>query len=302
MSQPYPPPSGMPGQQPYAQNAYQQPFAAPQYQQNAYQQPPMAPPAMGQSGAIPPDILQQATAYQLGRPLQTYQPRFSPMVALAIAAGVSILDIIALIGIFILSGRVGIYLLILPIIMIIFAVNAFMNGDKKVYAFSNGLIQAKGQQQRDVVRWDQIEAVWQRVVRIRYYYFFSRMTYKYTVRRNDGTSFVFTNALQDIGKLGEMIQREVTRLHTPRAIEAYNSGAPLVFGPLTLGIHGISNGRETLPWNMVKSVNINRGVISVQKEGQMLRWASASVENVPNYLVFVNVANHALRSVGKAVQ
>ena len=66
----------------------------------------------------------------------------------------------------------------------------------------------------------------------------------------------------DKRKLGEAIQREVTRLHTPRAIEAYNSGAPVVFGPFTLGMQGISNGRETLPWNRVKSININRGTVS----------------------------------------
>jgi hypothetical protein len=180
-------------------------------------------------------------------------------------------------------------------------VRALIYGNGKVYVFTNGLIQAKGQQ-RDVVRWDQIEAVWQKVTRVRYYYFASRMTYKYTVRRSDGVSFTFGNPLHEIATLGMTLQQEVARLHTPRAIAAYDSGAPITFGLFTLGMQGISNGRETLPWNMVKSIQVNRGVVSVHKEGQMLHWASADVANIPNYPVFVNVANHALRSVGKAVQ
>jgi len=137
---------------------------------------------------------------------------------------------------------------------------------------------------------------------MRYYYFITRMTYKYTVRRSDGVSFTFGNLLHEVANLGMTLQQEVARLHTPRAIDAYNSGAPVTFGLFTLGMQGISNGRELLPWNLVKSIQVNRGTVSVHKEGQMLRWASTDVANIPNYPVFVNVANHALRNVGKAVQ
>jgi hypothetical protein len=256
---------------------------------------------MGSKDAAPPDVFQQAATYQLGTQLQTYKPRYSPMAAVGIAAGVIILDIIVQIALLAAIDRFSIYLIILPIVMIIFAVRSIMVGNTKIYIFTNGLIQAKGQQ-RDVIRWDQVEAVWTKVTRVRYYYFYSRMTYKYTVRRTDGASFTFGSPLKDIATLGTTLEQEVARLHTPRAIEAFNSGAPVVFGSLTVGIPGISNGRETLPWNMVKSISVNRGIVSVHKEGQMLRWASANVSNIPNFQVFVNVTNHALRSVGKAVQ
>jgi hypothetical protein len=245
---------------------------------------------------MPPDVFQQAAAYQLGAPLQTYKPRYSPLASVGIAVGVTILDIIVMIGLLVATGRFSFYLIVLPIAMIIFAVRALIHGNGKVYVFTNGLIQAK-EQQRDVVRWDQIEAVWQKVVRTRY-----STSYKYTVRRSDGTSFTFGSPLKDVANLGQTLQQEVSRLHTPRAIAAYDSGAPVTFGLFTLGMQGISNGRELLPWNMVKSLQVNRGTVSVHKEGQMLRWASADVANIPNYPVFVNVANHALRNVGKAVQ
>jgi hypothetical protein len=296
----YPPP-----QQQYAPNAYQQPPAAPQYAPNAYQQPPVAAPmapAAGPAGATPPDILQQAATYQLGNPLQVYKPAFSPPAAIGIAVGVTVLDLVALVALLAVSGRLLIYLLVIPILMIIFAVRAVMYGNKIVYTFNGGMIQATGQQQRDVVRWDQVEAVWQKVIRMRYYYFFSRMSYKYTVRRSDGTTFTFNNVLKNVAELGQVIQQEVTRLHAPRAIAAYNSGAPVVFGPFTLNMQGISNGRDLLPWNTVKGIKIDRGVVTIMKEGQMLRWGSASVENVPNYRVFVSVANQALRGFGKAVE
>jgi hypothetical protein len=284
----------------YAPNAYQQPPAAPQYAPNAYQQPPVAP-AVGVAGNFPPDILQQAATYQLGNPLQIYKPTFSPAAAIGISIGVTVLDLVILVAMLVATDRFLIYLLVLPILMIIFAVRSVMYGNKIIYTFNSGMIHAKGQQ-HDAVRWDQIEAVWQRVVRVRYYYFYYRTSYKYTVRRNDGATFTFNNVLKKVNELGQVIQQEVTRLHAPKAIAAYNSGAPVVFGPFTLNVQGISNGRELLPWNMVNGIKINRGVVTVMKEGQMLRWGSARVENIPNYQVFVSVANHALRGLGKAVE
>lgn len=307
MSQ-YPPPSPYPqpgSQYPaypppqYAPNAYQQPPAAPQYAPNGYQQPPVAPP-MSPVGAMPPDVLQQAATYQLGNPLQIYKPAFSPAAAIGISVGVTVLDLVVMVG-FLMAGRFLVYLVVIPILMIIFAVRAVMYGNKIIYTFNGGMIHAKGQQ-LDVVRWDQIEAVWQKVVRVRYYYFLYRTSYKYTVRRSDGATFTFNNVLRNVAELGQVIQHEVTRLHVPKAIAAYNSGAPVVFGPFALNVQGISNGRELLPWNMVKGIKINRGVVTIMKEGQMLRWGSAGVENVPNYQVFVSVANHALRGLGKAVE
>jgi hypothetical protein len=319
MSQPYPPPYPQSSSQtpssysPYPQNAYQQPLAAPQYPQNAYQQPSAAPqyaqnayqqppasPAMDPA-VIPSDVLQQAAAYQLGTHTQTYKRRFSPIVAVGIAVIVSILDIIVLVAILVASGYFLGILIVIPIAMIVFAGYSLALGNTQIYVFTNGLIQAKGQQ-RDVIRWDQIEATWQRVIRTRYSYFYSSTSYKYTVRRSDGATFKFGSPLKDVANLGKTLQQEVSRLHTPRAIAAYDSGVPVTFGMFTLGTLGISNGRETLPWNMVKGIDVNGGMIFVKKEGQLLRWASADVSSIPNYPVFVNVANHALKSMGKAVQ
>ncbi len=322
MSQPYPPPYSQPSSQtpssysPYPQNAYQQPPAAPQYPQNAYQQPPVAPqysqnayqqaamvppasPVMG-AAAVPPDVLQQAATYQLGTHEQTYKPRFSPIVAVGIAAIVSILDLIVLVAILLASGYFLGILIVIPIAMIVFAGYSLALGNTQIYVFTNGLIQAKGQQ-RNVIRWDQIEATWQRIVRTRYYFYYST-SYKYTVRRSDGATFTFGSPLKDVANLGKTLQGEVSRLHTPRAIAAYDSGVPVTFGIFTLGTLGISNGRETLPWNMVKRIDVSGGMVFVHKEGQLLRWASSDVSSIPNYPVFINVANHALQSMGKAVQ
>jgi len=302
MSQPYPPPS--PYSQPYPQPQMPPPYppsavsVAPQYPQNAYHPQP---PIMQAGGDGPtPDILQLAATYQLGTPLQAYKPKYNVAVAICIAVGVSVLDIIVMVAILVFIGYLLYILLFIPIAMIVFAVNALRHGNAKVYVFTNGLIQSKGQQ-NDVIRWDQVQAVWQKITKVRYYFYYYSTTYKYTVRRNDGASFTFNNSLKRIADLGQTLQNEVTRLHTPMAMIAYNSGALVTFGLFSLGMQGIGNGREMLPWNFVKSISIKRGTMSVYKEGQMLRWASDEVANIPNYQVFVNVANHALSSFGKTV-
>ena len=56
-----------------------------------------------------------------------------------------------------------------------------------------------------------------------------------------------------------------------------------------LGIskQGISNGKETIAWDQVKGINLDRGVINIQKEGKWFNWKSATVGGTPNVFVFL---------------
>jgi len=169
--------------------------------------------------------------------------------------------------------------------------------------FENGLVRAKGEQV-DVIRWDAVAFVIQNVRRRGYYYAVGGVLaaslanrngtpHGVTVQRNDGVIFKFNNTVQHVAQLIQTIQTAVLQAHMPRAMAAYNAGSPVTFGPLTLGLQGLSNGRELLPWNEVQSVDIKRGQIIVKRVGKTFSWANINIAKIPNVLVFMSMINYA---------
>src|SRR2546422_93514 len=154
------------------------------------QQPMMA------AQSLPFNITQQAEMAQLGILNNIYKPRISsPLAVLGIAGGIILASIIPFVFFLMLDYIVGI-LIILPILAIIYAIVGLMNCSLRVYEFTHGLIKAKGSRV-DVVRWDQVESVWQEIKTSNSMYFaggvlgallFGGTKTNYRVRRRDGAT------------------------------------------------------------------------------------------------------------------
>jgi hypothetical protein len=169
------------------------------------------------------------------------------------------------------------------------------NFNVKTYIFSEGLIRAK-RSKIDVMRWEHIESVVEKIVRHRYRGLITIYTsYNYTVSRGDGAQFKFSSALKNTKQLGEAIQREVTRRQLPKAIAAYNSGSPVNFGPLSVSMQGISKNGVPVPWNQIGQVNLRRGWVIVSKQGSLLAASRTRCSVVPNLQVFLQLFEHARR-------
>jgi len=182
-------------------------------------------------------------------------------------------------------------LLILIVVLIITVIRFFAGFNLKVYTFAEGLLRVKGSQ-IDVIRWDQTEAVWQKIIRYRRYFITIYTSYKYTVRRRDSAEFKFTGSLKNIKQLGENIQQEIARRHMPQAIAAYNNGAPLNFGPYVLNTQGISYGNALIPWYQIHQVTLKRGWVAVQ-DGSTFGKFRTNVQRIPNLIVFLRMVDYA---------
>ncbi len=79
----------------------------------------------------------------------------------------------------------------------------------------------------------------------------------------------------------------------PQALDAFRKGNMLSFGPLTVSLQGIGNGRGTLPWNMVQPIILQRGFVIVKQIGQGSNFAKVKVTEVPNLPVFLGVVKYA---------
>jgi len=242
---------------------------------------------------LPPAAYELAARYQLGAPTAEYRRWLRP-------AGIATSAALMLVGLLFLlialtnmdSSSPG--LLVFGLIFIcaglIWPIIFLLNSSQRVYVCAAGLVQVKGSAV-DAVRWDQAESVTQAVTRqtIRVYLIpVARITYHaYTVRRPDGTKLTFKDGLRNVESLGNTITRATAQYLTPRAIAAYNSGAPVAFGGLSISQQGISKGQTLLPWSQFQNYQINNGRVLIRQQGKRLNWSSTPVRNVPNLLVFV---------------
>lgn len=266
----------------------------------------MAQPVMS-TQTFPPAAFQYAATYQLGTPTAAYRPWFRPALIFSSAA-------LVLVGVAFLIASFtspdpssASALLVAGLIFIacslIWPAIALFTRDQQVYVCTEGLAHVKGGQ-ANAVRWDQVASVTQAVTIFTYRVFLIPVvrirSHAYTIYRADGTRLVFKDNWRDVESLGTTIGRETRRYLLPRAIAAYDAGAPVVFGDLSVSQQGISKGGKLLPWNLYQSTQISNGAVLIRQQGKTLRWASVQIRKLPNFLVFVGLIEHIQRAQGRA--
>jgi hypothetical protein len=119
----------------------------------------------------------------------------------------------------------------------------------------------------------------------------------YTLRRSDDTLFLFTSELQDVEKLGQLVEEEVTRRLLPRAIAVYRAGAPVVFDEVVVSVRGIGikEGRRLLYWDDLAKIDVDETTCTFYKVGEQGKWATIMVASIPNVKVLVGLIEYARR-------
>ncbi|HUY79004.1 MAG TPA: DUF6585 family protein [Ktedonobacterales bacterium] len=178
--------------------------------------------------------------------------------------------------------------LIFLIIAAYLLVTSALNSRNKVQVFRDGLVVVRGAQSQ-AIPWNAITAFYQRIVRTRQSFVITSMSYRFTIELADGKRYVFSQ-YKNVGRLGEILRQETTARQLPGARAAYQAGQTLTFGKMSLSQVGLSNGRETIPWGEVSGIQVANGAIIISRQGKRLAWASPLVPNVPNFVVFVTLA------------
>ena len=167
-----------------------------------------------------------------------------------------------------------------------------MRGGKVIEVYERGLARIQGKQVK-LTRWDEIDAVWQRITRYYHNGRYTGTTNVYTIQVKNGGRFSVTNIYKDIEALGQIIQSEVTKRLLPLLAHAYQSGQTINFGKLSLNTQGLIFKDKQLPWNQIKDLKIERGYISVKQEGgRWFNWAQVTADTVPNLFVFLALVDN----------
>lgn len=167
----------------------------------------------------------------------------------------------------------------------------------RVYVYSEGFAYTRGGK-LDAFRWENIESALYSVTRRYMNGIYMGTQHKYTVLGTDGRKVVLNDRITSIERLGEIISEMVTRVKLPEALASIQAGNTLSFGPLSVSLQGVSNGKETLSWEQVTAFQVSSGIITVRKGGKWLSWSAVPVAKIPNVFVFLALVD-AIRKQAK---
>jgi len=247
-----------------------------------------------------------ASTHQLGTLQAQYQAKLAALNArlVVILTLLGILGGVALVGISLLSHVTlftGIVSTESVLGLILFCAGAWLGYNAlryyglRVYVFTEGLVQVKGNKTA-VVRWDQVKTIWQKVRKRFLGSFYLGTTHKYTLQQANGKKIAFNDGLKNIEVLGGTIIREVNSRLLPDLVATYDAGDPVSFGKLRVSIHGISIGEEILLWNQIKGVQVIKGVLAINKDGQWLNYPTIKAPKIANFPLFLALVDYVMRS------
>jgi hypothetical protein len=120
-------------------------------------------------------------------------------------------------------------------------------------------------------------------------------THVYTLYNRQNQRLILNDAIKKVEGLAKMIQDAIYPLLYDRSSQQYNSGQPVVFGPVAVSKGGIQIGKKTYPWAEVKEVSIHQGILKVsKKDGGWFSGASAAASAIPNLGVLLSIIHQVV--------
>ncbi len=234
--------------------------------------------------------------YQLGNHKATYKASMNGMMLGVLFLIISIL--LLLFFIYRIYDVVSTILLcicifIIFIIGLFLFVQTYQDRMLRVFIYDSGLIYV-GRASHQTIHWQNVQAVWHKVTTQGADA--SRTTsHSYTVNCTDGTQLrLDPMTIADLQLLGQSIEVQTARHLYPTALDTYQMGQDVVFGPLTVTQRGLSCESKFLAWMEMESIRIDKenGYIAVRKQGMRFRWGAANMADVPNVEVLRMLIQH----------
>ncbi len=172
--------------------------------------------------------------------------------------------------------------------------SAYSNWNKGVGVYERGfaLRDRKGFQ---VWHWTDIQSIQTQVTRHYYNGIYTGTTHVYTLLNNQNVKLKINDVFQKVEELAEAIEQNIyVRLHNA-AIDAYNGGGRLTFGPIGVDKAGLHIGKKDFAWNNIKQVSLGRGFLQVSPQGGgLFKSASIQASAIPNLRVLLSIIDQVV--------
>jgi hypothetical protein len=138
--------------------------------------------------------------------------------------------------------------------------------------------------------WDDILAMTSAVTRHYHNGIYTGTTHVYTLLDRQNQRLKLGDSIGRVEDLAKAIDTNIFPRLYPRAVDQYNSGEMLPFGPIAISKQGMTLGKKTYPWGEVKEVSIHHGILRVtRKEGGRFNGARAAASAIPNLRVLLAI-------------
>jgi hypothetical protein len=189
----------------------------------------------------------------------------------------------------ILLGTCG---LVLSVLM--FAPNWKKYG-QRVEILSEGFRFHQGRRCSEVL-WEDITAVWRHSSTIEGS--LALLETDLWVQTNDGTTLYLTSFFLDMAKLVEIVLAETARRMVPAMLSQMKRGQAVAFGNVEISATEMVASGQSLAWNEIQTIRVAHGAIDVRRKGSSGSWYYAPIKRLPNYHVFLALAEAFLQSEG----
>ena len=142
----------------------------------------------------------------------------------------------------------------------------------------------------NVFRWLDIQSLTSAVTKHYRNGIYTGTTHIYTVIDRQGKKVLLKDSLPQVEAFAKAVEDAIFPHLYKAAADQYNSGAPVVFGPIALNKAGITFGKNNYKWEAVGKITIESGMLKIaQKDGKWFSGAAMPVARIPNFSVLASI-------------
>ena len=207
--------------------------------------------------------------------------------------GVLLIASAGLLGVATLGGLSGVALMVSLLLgMVLLLAGLWLVAISRQEKHSRFLVLERGlafeqPNQIKCIRWDALSTVrmksWQR---------WGTRTFCCYLQLKNGDRIKFAkNTLEfpGIAHLCDRIQVELTSRQLTPALEAFEEGETLHFGPIEVSRAGITNQGDCIPWEAIQDIQLQNGCIVILQSPNPVIWSDATPDTVPNIFVLLTL-------------
>jgi hypothetical protein len=164
----------------------------------------------------------------------------------------------------------------------------------RVFVFPDALARVQGER-TDIVFWKDVLTVHRASFTSSERGHSAKPARKLTIGTGDGWALEFDETIGDLRQLRELVEQNTLEHLLHPALDAYEAGQVLVFGPLQVSREGLNRGAKALPWDQYAGARITQGELIVSASGARRPFCRLLLRDVPNVHVFVALAEYITR-------
>jgi hypothetical protein len=164
----------------------------------------------------------------------------------------------------------------------------------RVFIFQEALARLLGNQ-TDVVLWKEIRTIHRASFSSSERGHSAKPARLLSLETIDGRVFEFNETIGDLKQLRELVEEHTLEHLLHSALDAYEAGQVLAFGPLQVSRGGLRREVKALPWDQYAGARIAHGELIVSATSARRPFCRLLLRDVPNVHVFVALAEYVTR-------